>query len=192
MAFKKIFLFLLLFSIFSCFLTSCEQKKQIEAKSEKQNIASEDNTNVINLKNIIDLNNQYTNNKNVETLLSIGKLALKMKISIDDFNKNNDYKNICHLRIVKSANFGDFVGYDGYHFNKIISDHPETDLVADAEYNLIYIVPEEYNYEDLNGEKDKLKLFIKKYPNSNLKDKATKRYKWISEDLKKGNQSIID
>jgi hypothetical protein len=192
MAFKKIFLFLLLFSVFSCFLASCDQKKQIETKSEKQNITSEDNTNVSNLKNIIDLNNQYTNNKNPETLLSIGKLALKMKISIDDFNKNNDYKNICHLRIVKSANYGDFVSYDGYHFNKIINDYRESDLVDDAEYYLIYIIPDEYNYEDLSEEKDKLKSFIKKYPNSNLKDTATKRYKLINEYLKKGNQPIID
>lgn len=188
MFFKKI-LILLIFSIFFVFLISCEQKKQ-----KINEISLENTTNIINLKKIIELNNQYIANKNDkdEMLFSIGQLALQIKTSIQDFSNNIDYKNICHLRIVKSENFGDFVSYDGYHFFKIINDHPDSDLVDDAEYNLIYIIPEVYNYDDLNDEKNKLELFLKKYPNSNLKDKANKRYNWLIEYLKNGEQSIID
>jgi hypothetical protein len=183
--FYKTLKLLCIFSLFSLLLLNHENG--IQAADGKPSA-------VDSLQKMIELNNRYsTADKNKDQLLlSMGQTAMQMEIAIEEFNKKTEYKNICHLRIVKSANFGDFVSYDGYHFKKILKDYPKSQYADDAAYELIYVIPDEYNYKDLRDEKNKLELFLQKYPQSNLKNKAKKRYAWIVEYLKKGEQPIID
>ena len=129
-----------------------------------------------------------------KVLLRMGKIANEVQdVSLDQFRKNSDYKNICHLKIVKSANFGDFTSYDGYHFNKILEKYPRSKLADDAAYELIYVINDDvYNYSDAKTERKKLLQFVKKYPHSNLAKTAKKRIKAIDYDIKHGVQTIID
>lgn len=144
--------------------------------------------------NIIALNAEYlsASSKKDSILLSIGLSAMELKASLSEYRSDERFKNICHMKIVKSENFGDFISYDGFHFKKILKDYPKSNFVDDAEYYLIYIVPDEFNYDDLQLEKEKLDLFIKKYPKSNLYEKANKRLMWLIDYIKSGKQTIID
>jgi hypothetical protein len=191
--FLKFFKLFIAFTTISILLINCDNRPEANDKVS-QDVAFKNMKEADDLEKIIALYNQYigdADNKD-KLLLSMGQIAMKMKISIEEFNKKKDYKNICHLRIVRSANFGYFVSYDGYHFEKILNDYPNSEFAADAEYSLIYIVPDEYNYKNLDDEKNKLELFLKKYPESNLKNNAKKRYDWIVDYLKNGGQSIVD
>jgi len=129
-----------------------------------------------------------------KVLFEMGKLSNeKREISLEQYKGNSDYKKICHLKSVKSANFGDFVSYDGYHFQKIIEKYPQSNLADDAAYALIYVITDDvYNYDDAKAERKKLLQFIKKYPKSNLADIAKKRVKSIDEDIKNGVPTIMD
>ena len=115
-----------------------------------------------------------------------------MKVSIDEFKENSNYENICHLKIIKSANFGDFIGYGGYHFKKILDEYKNSKYVDDADFELIYSYKDEYNYSDVEETKRNLELFMNKYPYSNMLPEVKKRLKSISDYLKEGGQSIID
>ncbi|EPG64670.1 tetratricopeptide repeat protein [Leptospira wolffii] len=125
-------------------------------------------------------------------LLEMGKLLLNVDISISDYKKDLKYRNVYQLSIIKSANYGNFVGYTGYHFKKIISDYPNSEFLDDAEYYLIYSLPEEYNYDNLKEEKGKLEGFLKKYPDSNLSGTVRKRIKWLRSYIKNGQNWIVD
>jgi len=127
------------------------------------------------------------------TLLQIAHLAQKIEVDPEEFTKNSNYRKLCHLRIVKSENFGDFVTYDGYHYRKILKEHSGSDLVDDAAYELIYVISEDtYNYEDIEREKEKLLQFLEKYPKSNRASDAKTRVSEIEEILKRGGPSIYD
>lgn len=126
-------------------------------------------------------------------LYNIAQLAQQIDISPKDYNQNSDYKNICHLKVIKSANFGDFVSYDGHHYQQLIKRYPNSSLKDDASYALIYVISSTtYNYEDLEKEKKKLEIFIKKYPKSNFYNKAKKRIISIEQVLKNGGGAILD
>lgn len=128
-----------------------------------------------------------------KVLLEIAKLLMPIDISLEAYRQNNSYKKICHLKVVKSANFGDFVSYDGYHLKKIINTYPKSHLADDAEYKLINVIlSDEYNFHNVQKEKMKLLSFIKKYPKSNLKEKAKKRVETIEKNLKNGGSIIYD
>ena len=76
---------------------------------------------------IIKLNEFFEFNSNGDIadkiLIEIGKIALKMEVTINEYNENLNLKNICHMKIGESGNYGDFIGYDGYHFKKILSEY---------------------------------------------------------------------
>ena len=129
-----------------------------------------------------------------KVLFRMGKIANEVQdVSPDQFRKNSDYKNICHLKIIKSANFGDFTSYDGYHFKKILEKYPRSKLADDAAYELIYVINDDvYNYSDTRIERKKLLQFVKKYPNSNLAKTAEKRIKAIDYDIEHGVPTIMD
>ena len=128
-----------------------------------------------------------------KVLLEIAKLIMPVDISLEEYRQNENYKELCHLKVVKSANFGDFISYDGYHLNKIINTYPKSNIADDAEYALISIIlGEEYNFYDVLEEKTKLLSFIKKYPKSNLRKEAEKRVETIEKDLKNGGSVIYD
>jgi len=134
----------------------------------------------------------YENNASPKLLLEIGKLASQMEISLEAYQKDNNYRTIAHLKIVKSDNYGDFVAYDGYHFKQIIKKYPHSNLVDDAKYYLIYLSDDVNNYTDLNEEKTKLEAFIKKYPKSNLLTQAKERIEFIENSIKSGAPAILD
>ncbi len=128
-----------------------------------------------------------------QTLYDIGESAQQIDISLEEYNKNRDFKEICHLKVIKSENFGDFVSYDGYHYHQLISKYPQSSLVDDAAYRLVYIIDtESYNYEDLEQNKQKLEIFIKKYPKSNFYGEANEKINSIEKILKSGGLAIYD
>ena len=69
-------------------------------------------------------------------LLSIGTLAMKMGVSLEAYQKQPQMQSICHLKVVKSANYGDFTAYDGYHFRELIKHFPNSNLIDDAQPSL--------------------------------------------------------
>jgi hypothetical protein len=128
-----------------------------------------------------------------DVLMAMGDAANTIDIEPKVYLKEPKYKDICHLKIVKSENFGDFVSYDGYHYKQIIKHHPQSSQADDAAYELIYIVDaDRYNYADIEEEKKKLEAFIKKYPKSNKLKKAKARIKEIDAALKNGDSPILD
>ena len=146
------------------------------------------------VKKVVALDNSLSNSQHPDkVLLEIAKLAIPIDISLEEYKQNENYKEICHLKVVKSANFGDFVSYDGYHLKKIINTYPKSNLADDAEYELISVIlSDEYNYQDVRKEKKKLLNFIKKYPKSNLREKAEERVETIEKDLENGGSAIYD
>jgi len=138
---------------------------------------------------ISQLESKLSSSKNpAKLLLRMGKLAetieKKTPLELDDYQKNPDYKNICHYKIVRSENFGDFPSYSGYHYFQILKQYPDSDLVDDAAFALIYVITEEaYNYSSTCIEEEKLKAFLKQYPKSNKAKEAKER---IREIIKEG------
>ena len=126
-------------------------------------------------------------------LLKMGRLAEKIDIEEKVYHNNSDYKNICHLKIVKSENFGDFPSYSGYHYYQILKKYPKSDLADDAAFALIYVITEDsYNFSDTRIEKKKLETFIKQYPDSNKVKEAKVRISEIDVQLKNGESPILD
>jgi TolA-binding protein len=169
---------------------------QDQIESEYNAILKASNT--VKLEQVIKLNALYIKAQKSnaaladQILLKMGQIALDMEPSLEAFNQKREYRNICHLRIVKSANYGDFAAYDGYHFKKIIQNYPKSKLVDDAFYHLIYVSEDVNNYTDLKKEQQKLEDFIKKYPKSNLLERAKNRIEFIKNHLKNGGIRIID
>lgn len=146
------------------------------------------------IKKVVVLDSSLSNSQHPDkVLLEIAKLLMPIDISLEEYRQNENYKEICHFKVVKSANFGDFVSYDGYHLKKIINTYPESNLADDAEYELINVIlSDKYNFHDVQEEKTKLLNFIKKYPKSNLRKKAEERVETIEKDLKNGGSTIYD
>jgi hypothetical protein len=128
-----------------------------------------------------------------QSLMEMGNLASQIEIEPEIFRKDQKYKTLCHLKIVKSDNFGDFISYDGYHYQKILTDYPHSQLADDAAFALIYVITEDvYNFSDTRREKAKLLAFIKRYPKSNKLKEAKARIKEIDTALKNGDSPILD
>ena len=146
------------------------------------------------VKKVVELDSTLSSSQHPDkVLLKIAKLVKQIDIDLEAYSKNKNYKKICHLRVVKSANFGDFASYDGYHLKEIINTYPKSNLADDAAYELIdVILSDEYNFHDMQEEKRKLLSFIKKYPKSNLKKKAKERVEAIEKVLKNGGPAIYD
>ncbi len=146
------------------------------------------------VKQVVALDSSLSNSQYPDkVLLEIAKLLMPIDISLEEYKQNENYKEVCHLKVVKSANFGDFISYDGYHLKKIINTYPKSNLADDAEYELISVIlSEKYNFHDVLEEKRKLLNFIKKYPKSNLRKKAEERVETIEKDLKNGGLEIYD
>ncbi len=180
--------------LFALLLCSCADKKQATSgPTDTKGITSEQTASPIEtLSDITKLYESFKANGDPHVLLDIALKCQAMKVTLQQFQRVAEFGTVCHLRIVKSENFGDFVAYDGYHFKKILEDFPDSDLVDDAEYHLIFVLPEEYNYTDLAEEKKKLEVFLAAHPDSNLREKATKRLTILDEYLKQGAQSILD
>ena len=122
-------------------------------------------------------------------LLKMGEIAQSIDISLKEFKKNKAYKDICHLKIVKSSNFRDFASYDGYHYQQIVKKYPKSSVVDDAKYNLIYVITNNsYNFNNTCIEQKKLEKFIKDYPKSNKIKEAKKR---VADIIKQGC-TIVD
>jgi len=75
--------------------------------------ANDINSSLEKCKEIAKLNiEQKSTKKPEQILLKIGNIASTIEdVELKEFNKTSDYKNICHLKVVKSQNFGDFVAY---------------------------------------------------------------------------------
>ncbi len=146
------------------------------------------------VKKVTVLDSSLSNSQHPDkVLLEIARLLIPIDISLEEYKQNENYKEVCHLKVVKSANFGDFVSYDGYHLKKIINTYPKSNLADDATYELISVIlSDEYNFHDVQEEKMKLLNFIKKYPKSNLKKEAEERVSTIEKDLKNGGSVIYD
>ena len=146
------------------------------------------------VKKVVALDSSLSNSQHPDkVLLEIAKLLIPIDISPEEYRQNEKYKEVCHLKVVKSANFGNFVSYDGYHLKKIINTYPKSNLADDAEYELVSVIlSDEYNYHNAREEKIKLSNFIKKYPKSNLRKKAEERIETIEKDLKNGGSGIYD
>ena len=180
--------------LFGLLLCSCAHKKQATSgPTDTRGITSEQTASPLKtLTNITKLYESFAANGDPHVLLDIARKCQAMKVTLQQFHRVAEFGTVCHLRIVKSENFGDFVAYDGYHFKKILEDFPDSDLVDDAMYHLIYVLPEEYNFADLADEKKKLEAFLAAHPDSNLREKATKRHTILDEYLKQGAQPILD
>ena len=146
------------------------------------------------VKEVVELDSSLSSSHHPDkVLLEIAKLIIPIDISLEEYRQNEKYKEICHLKVVKSANFGDFVSYDGYHLKKIINTYPKSNLADDAAYELISVIlSDEYNFHNVQKEKIKLLNFIKKYPKSNFREKAEERVENIEKDLKNGGSAIYD
>jgi len=128
-----------------------------------------------------------------DLLMTMGEMAQKIEIDPETFQKDPQYKQQCHLKIVKSENFGDFVSYSGYHYTQLLKQYPESKLADDAAYALIYIITDDtYNFSDTRIEKKKLLDFLKQYPKSNKSTEAKARIKEIDEALTSGQSAILD
>jgi hypothetical protein len=128
-----------------------------------------------------------------DLLMTMGDMAKMIDIEPKIYLKDTKYRDICHLKIVKSANFGDFVSYDGYHYKQIIKHYPQSSQADNAAYELIYIVDkDQYNYADTGEEKRELEAFVKKYPKSDKRKEAKARIKEIDTALKNGGSPILD
>ncbi|MDH5432687.1 MAG: hypothetical protein OEY19_01990 [Gammaproteobacteria bacterium] len=138
------------------------------------------------------LNSKPVNIPEAAILLALGQTASNLEISLQEFSVEQAISQDLHMKIVHSENFGDFVSYDGYHFQQIIKKHPKSDLVDDAEYELIYVLPDSHNYWDLKVEKKALEAFLKKHPKTNLLNEVTERIKFIADYLDSGGWEIVD
>jgi len=128
-----------------------------------------------------------------QLLYDIGESVQKMDLSLVEYAQKSDYKNICHLKMVKSENFGDFVSYDGYHYRQLIQHYPQSTLADDASYRLIYVISTDtYNYHDTEVERNKLQLFVDKYPKSNFYKEAKERMNVLEDIAKSGGSTIVD
>ncbi len=132
-----------------------------------------------------------------KVLFQLGKLAeeveKKAPVEIEAYKKDPNYKNICHYKIVRSENFGDFPSYSGYHYFQILKQYPDSDLVDDAAFALIYVITEDtYNFSDTRIEKGKLEQFLEHYPKSNKAKEARTRIREIEDALKNGEPPILD
>ena len=132
-----------------------------------------------------------------KVLFQLGKLAETIEneapVEMEDYQKDPSYKNICHYKIVRSENFGDFPSYSGYHYLQILKQYPNSDLADDAAFALIYVITEDtYNFSDTRIEKRKLARFLKHYPKSNKAKEAKARIKEIEAQLKRGESPILD
>ena len=113
-------------------------------------------------------------------LLKQGQYCAQLEPTAAVFKHHPRYQTLCHLRIVQSANYGDFPSYDGYHFKQILDAYPTSKSVDDAAYALIYVITEDtHNYEDPKEEQRKLRTFVKRYPRSRHKTEALKRIQAI-------------
>jgi hypothetical protein len=144
--------------------------------------------------NIATLEKTLKQSKNPgKILLQMGALAEKMEVEPETYHKNPDYRNICHLKIVKSENFGDFPSYSGYHYYQILKKYPKSKIADDAAFALIYVITEDtYNFSDTRIEKKKLETFLQQYPTSNKAKEAKARIKEIEDALKNGQSPILD
>ncbi len=126
-------------------------------------------------------------------LMVMGNLSQRVEVELEELQKYQERQQACHLKVVKSENFGDFVSYNGYHYKEILKNYPKSNLADNATYRLIYVIDQDrYNYADIKLEKVKLQQFIKIYPKSNLLKEAQSRVKEIEEHLKNGGEEIMD
>jgi len=132
-----------------------------------------------------------------KVLFQLGKLAETIEneapVEIEAYKKDPNYKNVCHFKIVKSENFGDFPSYSGYHYSQILAKYPKSDLADDAAYALVYVITEDtYNFSDTRTEKKKLERFLHTYPKSNKVKEARTRIREIEDALKNREPPILD
>ena len=128
-----------------------------------------------------------------DLLMVMADLAQKIEIEPRAFAQDSRYQKICGLKHVRSDNFGDFITYGGTHYDRIIRQYPQSDLVDDAAYELIYVITDDtYNYSDTRIEKKKLLAFLKRYPKSNKRKEAQARIREIDTALKNGEPPILD
>ena len=128
-----------------------------------------------------------------ERLMQQAKMAQNIELDLETFQKDPRYAKECHFKIVKSDNFGDFPSYSGYDYQYLIEHYPNSPLVDDAVYALIYVITEaSYNFSDVRKEKQKLLHFLKHYPKSNKYAEAFKRVKEIDAQLESGQSPILD
>ncbi len=157
-------------------------------------LANEINCNITLCDEVALLKKSITQDSSSKAILMVmGNLAQRVEIEPNEMKKYQVQQQACHLKVVKSENFGDFVSYDGYHYKRLLKNYPKSDLADDAAYRLIYVIDQEsYNYADIKEEKTKLQKFIKTYPQSNLLKEAEGRVKEIEEHLKNGGIEIMD
>ncbi|GBF40730.1 hypothetical protein [Leptospira johnsonii] len=148
------------------------------------------------LSKIISLDKLFQADQNAENadlvLLEIAKIALKIKITNEEYLKNSQFRTIFKFRIVKSNNFGDFASYSGEHLTQLLNLFPKSEYIDDAEYYMLSVFPKSYNFTDLHQNRRDLQKFIKKYPASNMRIQAEKDIRWINDYLSKGNGPLID
>lgn len=165
-------------------MPSCGSKNKNEVTNKNFDSSLDE---VILLKSQLSEKSNYSDS----LLFELGKKLSTIKISIDDYNNNEIYKEL-KMKIVRSENFGDYITYGGFHFQVITNDFSDTELADDAAFELIYIPPDIHNYDDIRATKDKLEEFLKKYPSTNLKNTAMERISDLTKQIESGAQTIYD
>ena len=185
------FLFYLIMLSFYVFIAGCFETHYYSSIKTNPFLSS----NEILLNNIVNMDNQFkSSNVNLRKdclLYNMGESIMDLNISLNEFNNNDKYKNICHLRILNPSVTNTLTCYDGYHFKLLLTAYPDSYYITDAAYYLTYIIPDNFNYRDLHYESIKLLEYITTYPGSRYYEAAKQRYELVIEYLKSGSNSII-
>ena len=116
------------------------------------------------------------------SLLKLGQFCAGLEPELVEWKAHPAYRRQCHIRVVRSANYGDFPAYDGYHFKQILRDYPGTPAAEEAAYALIYVITDiTHNYSDPREEQRKLRTFLKRYPRTRHRKAIEKRIREIDK-----------
>jgi len=140
----------------------------------------------MNIKTLNELSEVNKTFPSAANLYNLGNYCYQAEIKIEDFIKERNFKFICHIKIINSENYGDYLKYDGYHFKKLLKMYPQSEFSDRAEYILVDIKSEGDDFTDLKILKNNLEKFIKKYPKSDLVESAQKRIDLIRNEIEQG------
>lgn len=173
------FLFAITFFFHLFILINCDNNKEngTELKNKIQSF----------LLNINDKNDITVDEK----IFQISEYLNQTRIEENEFLKNEEFFLQVGFILNKSENYGNFIVYNGKHCTDLIKNFQKSKFVDDCIYMLHIIENDKKDFLDLKSELKYLNNFLKRFPESNLKENITDRIMAIQEEIKNGID-IID
>ncbi|TGM23612.1 hypothetical protein EHQ82_05270 [Leptospira selangorensis] len=126
-----------------------------------------------------------------EKIFQISEYLNQTEIEENEFLKNQEFFLQVGFILNKSENYGNFVVYNGKHCQSLIKNFKRSKFEDDCIYMLHIIENDKKDFLDLKSELKYLNNFLKRYPESNLKQSITERMKEIHDEINNGID-IID